>query len=158
MARKKFPIAFIILIAIVVLLGLMQFVKIDKANPPVEPSKDFVMLTNPPKDVALILKESCYDCHSNATTYPWYADVAPVSWWLKDHIDDGRKHLNFSVWAEYTPKKAEHKLEESIEMVEEGEMPMTSYTLMHAESKLTKTEKEKLLGWLKSVKNSYSGI
>lgn len=152
MARQKLFTASGILVAAVVLLVLMQFIRIDKTNPPVEPSKDFAALANPPQDVALILKESCYDCHSNETTYPWYADVAPASWYLKSHITDGRKHLNFSVWGDYTFKKADHKLEESIEMIEEGEMPMTSYTLLHPEGKLTAQEKEKLLTWLRSIR------
>ncbi len=73
-----------------------------------------------------------------------------MSWWLKDHIDDGRHHLNFSVWGTYTAKKADHKLGECIEMVEEGEMPMTSHTLMHPEAKLTTAEKAKLVAWFRS--------
>ncbi|WP_439879809.1 heme-binding domain-containing protein [Pontibacter sp. MBLB2868] len=135
-----------------VLFIIMQFFRIDKTNPPVDPSKEFAMLTNPPQDVQLILQESCYDCHSNETTYPWYSNVAPASWFLKNHIDEGRHHLNFSEWGDYTAKKANHKIEESIEMVEEGEMPMTSYTLLHPEGRLTKTEKEKLLTWFRSIK------
>lgn len=152
MAKKKVLTVSNILIGILVLLVLMQFFRIDKTNPSVDPSKEFATLVNPPEDVKLILQESCYDCHSNATTYPWYADVAPASWFLKSHIDEGRSHLNFSEWGDYTATKANHKLDESIEMVEEGEMPMTSYTLLHPEGKLTKEEKEKLLSWLNSVK------
>ena len=141
-----------ILASVIVLLILMQFVRIDKTNPPVDPSKEFATLVNPPQDVSLILQESCYDCHSNKTTYPWYADVAPASWFLKNHIDEGREHLNFSEWGDYTAKKANHKIEETIEMVEEGEMPMTSYTLLHPEGKLTKEEKDQLLSWFRSIK------
>jgi len=155
MAKKKNVLAGI-LAGIVVLLVLMQFVRIDKTNPPVDPAQDFTAIANPPQDVAHILKESCYDCHSNTTTYPWYADVAPVSWYLRNHITDGRKHLNFSEWGTYTAKKADHKLEENIEMVEDGEMPMTSYTLLHPEGKLTKEEKEKLLTWLNAYRKSQS--
>ncbi|MCX2740267.1 heme-binding domain-containing protein [Pontibacter anaerobius] len=152
MAKKKLFTATGLMVGVVVLLVLMQFIRIDKTNPPVNPSEEFAALANPPQDVALILQESCYDCHSNTTTYPWYADVAPASWFLKSHIDEGRSHLNFSVWGTYTEKKANHKLEESIEMVEEGEMPMTSYTLLRPEGKLTKEEKEKLLNWFRSIK------
>ncbi|TPE46404.1 heme-binding domain-containing protein [Pontibacter mangrovi] len=152
MSKKKAFTAKGILVGILVLLVLMQFIRIDKTNPPVEPSKEFAALVNPPADVALILKESCYDCHSNETLYPWYSNVAPASWFLKSHIDEGREHLNFSVWGDYTAKKANHKLEECIEMVEEGEMPLTSYTLLHPEGKLTAQEKEKLLTWFRSVK------
>jgi len=151
--NKLFTISGILLIIFAILV-LIQFITIDKTNPPVEAAKDFATIANPPQDVQLILRESCYDCHSNTTTYPWYSNVAPVSWWLKNHITDGRRHLNFSEWGSYTAKKADHKLEESIEMVEEGEMPMTSYTLLHQEAKLTAAEKEKLINWLKTYRKS----
>ncbi|WP_242920344.1 heme-binding domain-containing protein [Pontibacter liquoris] len=156
MAKRKAFTATGIIVGILVLLVLMQFIRIDKTNPPVDPAKEFVTIANPPQDVTLILRESCYDCHSNTTKYPWYSNVAPVSWFLKNHIDEGRRELNFSEWGSYTAKKANHKLEEAIELVENGEMPMTSYTLLHAEAKLTKEEKEKLISWLKTYKSTGS--
>src|SRR6218665_2695091 len=87
-----------ILTGILLLLIVFQFFRIDKTNPPVDPAQDFIMLSHPPADLAVILKESCYDCHGNTTTYPWYTNIAPVSWWIKHHINDARKHLNFSTW------------------------------------------------------------
>lgn len=154
MARNKLFTTVNVLIGILVILVLIQLIRIDKTNPPVETANDFITIANPPQDVALILKESCYDCHSNTTIYPWYTNVAPVSWWLKNHINDGRKHLNFSEWRNYTAKKADHKLEETVEMVEEGEMPLTSYTLLHPKAKLTPAQRDKLVAWLKDYRKS----
>ncbi|WP_347158169.1 heme-binding domain-containing protein [Pontibacter chitinilyticus] len=156
MAQNRIFTAKNCIIGILVLLVLIQFFRIDKTNPPIVEAKEFATIANPPQDVALILHESCYDCHSNTTTYPWYSNVAPASWFLKHHINDGRRHLNFSEWGSYTAKKADHKLEECIEMVEEGEMPLTSYTLMHPEGKLTKVEQQKLLDWIKAYRKTNS--
>ena len=109
-----------ILVIVAILAVIIQFFRIDKENPPYEASSDFISVENAPEDIQIILKQACYDCHSHQTTYPWYSNVAPVSWWLKDHIDEGREHLNFSVWASYDAERREHKLEELAEEVEEG--------------------------------------
>ena len=142
--------------ALLILLLVMQLFRIDKTNPPADFSKDFITLTQPPPEIAGMLKTSCYDCHSNATTYPWYTNVAPISWWIKHHINDGRKHLNFSIWGSYTSRKADHKLEECVEMTEEGEMPMTSYTLLHGKAKLSKEQQAALVSWFNSLRTHES--
>lgn len=141
---------------LLVLLIVIQVFRIDKTNPPADPSKDLVVLMQPPPHIAVMLKESCYDCHSNATTYPWYTNVAPVSWWIKNHINDGRKHLNFSTWGNYTTRKADHKLEECVEMTEEGEMPMYSYTVLHGKAKLSKEQQAQLVSWFNSLRTHES--
>ena len=79
-------------------LVVMQFFRIDKSAPEVVQGDDFIALMQPSEEVEALLKSACYDCHSNQTVYPWYANVAPVSWWLQHHVDEGREHLNFSVW------------------------------------------------------------
>jgi hypothetical protein len=140
-----------ILLALLVLLVLIQFIKVDTTNPPVDKTKDFITLKNPPQPMAHMLKASCYDCHSNETTYPWYTSVAPFSWWIKDHIDEGRRKLNFSEYGDLPAKRAKHKLDESYEMIAEGEMPMTSYTLLHRDAALSDTQKQELLAWLQSI-------
>ncbi len=134
------------------LLVFIQIFRIDKSTKPVNSSTDFVALTSPNEEVTNLLKIACYDCHSNQPTYPWYTNVAPVSWWVKHHIDEGSHHLNFSEWGTYSEKRKNHKLEECIEMIEEGEMPMTSYTLMHKEAKLTDAQKLQLVEWFKAIK------
>ncbi len=143
-----------ILIAVVILLVAIQFITIDKTNPPAEPGKDFVTLTNPPSELGTIIENSCYDCHSNHTKYPWYSNVAPASWLLKSHIDDGRKHLNFSTWGDYNSKKKDHKLEECIEMIKSEEMPMKGYVLLHSEAEITHEQKMFLINWFTELRDS----
>lgn len=138
----------IILIAIVV----MQFFTIDKSTSPVDANQDFIAITNPPAAVANIIKTSCYDCHSNQTNYPWYTNVAPVSWWIGHHIEEGKEHLNFSEWSTYSAKKANHKLEEFYEEVEEGEMPLKSYTVFHGSAKLSSEDVALVVEWVKSIR------
>ena len=116
---------------------IAQFVPIDKTNPESDPAQDFLALSNPPAHLATIIKDACYDCHSNHSKYPWYSNVAPISWWIKGHINEARKHLNFSDWSTYSTKKANHKLEEAVEMVEEHWMPILSYKLTHPEGRLS---------------------
>ena len=141
-----------IIVALLVVLILIQFVRVDKKNPPVELQNDFITLTNPPDEISILLKTACYDCHSNETEYPWYFNLAPVSWWAKDHINDGRKHLNYSIWGTYKPERQAHKLEEMYSEVEEREMPLLSYTIVHVDAKLTSGQITALTEWLKTVK------
>ncbi len=133
-----------ILLGFLAILVIMQFFRIDMDNPPVDPAKDFIALTEPSDEVKTLLKSACYDCHSNETEYPWYAHVAPVSWPIGHHIEEGREHLNFSIWADYDADKADHKLEECAGEVEEGHMPISSYTWTHGDAKLSKEQKETL--------------
>lgn len=139
-----------IFVGLLVVFVIMQFFRIDKTNPKVEKTKDFIAITQPSADVEKMLRSACYDCHSNETKYPWYSNVAPVSWFLKDHIDEGREHLNFSVWGDYSEKKANHKLDECAEEVEEKEMPLDSYTWTHGDAKLSDAQRETLATWFKS--------
>lgn len=131
-------------------LIIIQFFRIDKTVKPVNPQTDILALTQASTDISTIFKTSCYDCHSNQPTYPWYTNVAPISWWIKHHINEGSHHLNFSEWGTYSPKRKDHKFEECVEMIEEGEMPMTSYTLMHGDAKLTEAQKILLIDWFKA--------
>lgn len=151
--KKKFTLKNTAIIFVLLFL-LIQSFRIDKTTKPVDPAKDFMALTSANAEVANTLKIACYDCHSNQPTYPWHTNIAPVSWWIKHHIDEGSHHLNFSEWGTYSDKKKNHKLEECIEMVEEGEMPMNSYTWMHKEAKLTDAQKLQLVEFFKAVKGS----
>lgn len=141
-------IAFIVLVVLI----LIQAIRIDKTNEPVNQASDFIIATQAENEIAGILKTSCYDCHSDEATYPWYTNIAPVSWWIKHHINEGREHLNFSKWGTYSAKKADHKLEECVEMINEDEMPMGSYTIMHSEAKLSIVQKEKLVAFFNSMR------
>ena len=120
-----------ILLSLLLAFIVMQFFPIDKTNPPVELENDFIKLTEPPTEIAANIKTMCYDCHSHESHYPWYTNIAPFSWRIKSHIDNGRKHLNFSLWGNYSDKKRVHKLEECIDMTTKHWMPTLDYKLIH---------------------------
>lgn len=140
---------------LIVLLLLIQFFRIDKQviHSPVD--KDFLINQSTPEKIASIIKNSCYDCHSNTTNYPWYSNVAPISWWIKHHVNEGKEHLNFSVWTDYSAKKATHKLEECVEEIEEGEMPLKTYTLIHHDAKLSSEDNTLLINYFKTILIGY---
>ena len=145
-------------VGIAVVLIVIQFFRIDKTNPVADPSQDMVAMLKPSDEVGGIIKSACYDCHSHETVYPWYANVAPVSWYVKHHVDEGREHLNFSEWATYAPKKAAHKLEECVEEVKEGEMPLNTYTWLHGHAKLDAQQSEKLVAWFNAKYEEMAGV
>ncbi len=99
-----------------------------------------------PEELQAILKRSCFDCHSSHTTFPWYSNIAPVSWFTKHHVEEGREHLNFSTWNSYEDKK-KLKYLEKIPKAIESEMPMASYLIMHAEAKLSDADKKTISDW-----------
>jgi len=99
-----------------------------------------------------LLKTSCYDCHSNNTAYPWYSNIQPVKWWLADHVNSGKRHLNFDEFNTYTKEKKLKKLDEIAETVKEGEMPLSSYTIIHHNAKLSSTDKSEIEKWVVQVK------
>lgn len=140
-----------ILLALLALLIIMQFFPIDKTNPPVESGKDFLQQTNAPLMAQRLFKDACYDCHSNEVKYPWYTNIAPLSFWIAGHIRNGKRQVNFSTWADYPSSKQKHKIEECIEVLEEKRMPLTSYTLLHPEAKMSAKEQTELINWLKNL-------
>lgn len=140
-----------IFILLAFVLVVMQFFTIDKNNPPIDERKTFAAIVNPPADILKLLKDACYDCHSNETKYPWYTNVAPLSWWIKKHINKGREHLNFSEWVSYSEEDRKHLLHESEEEVEEKHMPLSSYVRMHSEADLSDADRQKLITWLKEA-------
>ena len=103
--------------------------------------------------MAQLIKTSCYDCHSNETKYPWYTNIQPVAWFLQNHIEDGRKHLNFSTFATYEPKRQARKLSEAAEEIEQGEMPLDSYVLIHTNANLSAEQKVTLINYFKKIEN-----
>ncbi len=103
-----------------------------------------------PDQVVGILKTSCFDCHSNLTIYPWYSKVQPIAWWLDDHIVEGKKEMNFSEFAAYSPRRQFKKFNEIIEQIEEDEMPLSSFTLVHQDAKLSADQKSALVQWAKT--------
>lgn len=139
--------------AIIVIFGiliLIQFINNRPENKEVNPSDDFITMVEANQEVKDLLLTNCYDCHSNQTSYPSYANFAPLSWWINHHVDEGREELNFSEFGSFSYERKEHKIEECIELLEEGEMPLASYELMHGE--LSEKDKEVLIQFFKDLK------
>lgn len=142
-------------LALFAIFVIIQFFRIDTTNPEVIAENDFINVVNPPEEIATIIKTSCYDCHSNTSKYPWYSNIAPVSWWLKDHINEAREELNFSEWETFEQKRKLKKLKEAVEELEEKEMPLFSYTLTHGEAKLSDEQRKLLVDWVKETLNQF---
>ncbi len=148
----KRPIIRKILIALVPIFLLMQFYRIDKTNPPVDASQDFMTVTKPQTPVVSMIKGACYDCHSNETKYPWYTEVMPFSKWIHGHIVHGRENLNFSTWASYSQEDKNHILKECSEVLIETRMPMTTYLILHSEARISKEERKELADWFLALR------
>ena len=106
-----------------------------------------MLVASPPGHVAELIKGSCYDCHSNQTVYPWYSKVAPVSWYLKKHIKEGKEDLNVSEYASMDKADKIEFLVDICEVVEAGNMPLISYTLIHKEARLSEEDREAICVW-----------
>lgn len=133
-------------VALAALLLVAQAIPIPPAeNPPVGQE------LQAPAEVMTVLRTSCYDCHSNETVWPWYSHVIPSKWFVRQHVVEGRGHLNFSTWGEYPARRAAHKLEEVVELVEEGEMPLASYLWLHAEAGLSEEDADRIIDWARSL-------
>lgn len=143
-----------ILIGLLIVLVIIQFIHPTKNQSEGISANDITKSFGVPDDVQGILKKACNDCHSNNTVYPWYSKIQPVDWWLNDHVVDGKRHLNFSEFITYPAKKQRKKLEEVIETVKEGEMPLNSYTWIHKEAILTEAEKLTLSNWADTLSKS----
>ncbi len=151
----------IIIILIIIVIGI-QFIQPGKNNQSMDMTNDISTVVNVPDTVKAILKVACNDCHSNFTVYPWYSNIQPVGWWLKDHIDDGKKHLNFQEFATLKPRPGGRittvvalqakKLEEVAETIEKGEMPLNSYTIIHKNAILTEGQKKIVTAWVDSAR------
>lgn len=135
-------------------LGIVQFIRPEK-NISKEQSRSGVaenFVVPPP--VQSTLQRSCYDCHSNNTAYPWYAEVQPVGWWLNKHIRDGKRGVNFDEYGSYRLMKQYHRFNDIVEQIQKDEMPLPSYLLLHPHAKLTASEKDELVKWCEAMRDS----
>ena len=139
-----------IILGIIAVLVLIQFYR-PVRNQSNDQSHHISTIYPVPADVRQILKASCDDCHSNYTTYPWYANIQPVSAWLTHHVNEGKEELNFSEFATYRPRRQYHKLEEVIKMMDEQEMPLASYTLVHKDAIMTAAQRTILSQWAQGI-------
>lgn len=138
-------------VVVVVLVGI-QFFPAKKNIAGEAAAGNISAVYNTSDEVKNILAASCNDCHSNNTAYPWYSKIQPVGWWLASHVNEGKEKLNFDEFAAYSPRRQYHKLEETEEMINEGEMPLASYTLVHKDAVLTQPQKDALLHWSKGIR------
>lgn len=135
------------LVALAILFVVAQVIRPSMTNPPVDESRTLQAKAQISPEVYSILERSCKDCHSNKTEWPWYSQVAPVSWYLSNHVKDGRRQLNISDWASYDTRRARSKLDEICEQVKEGEMPLKSYLLIHLRAKLSDADRAAICNW-----------
>lgn len=142
---KKFLLVLVVLI-VIAFIG-MQFKRPALVNPPVDESQTIFATGNVPPDVKAIIDRSCNDCHTHTVRWPWYSKVAPMSWLVAEDVEEGRKELNFSMWATYKPRRQDHKLEEICEQVKDGEMPLKNYLYLHRDAKLTDADRQRLCEW-----------
>jgi Haem-binding domain len=134
-------IKWLFLILFLAFIGI-QFIGVGKSNPPVTAE------ISAPANIKNILRASCYDCHSNETVWPWYSKIAPVSWFIANDVNSGRKHLNFSDWEKYADAKKEKKLKDIWNQVNEGEMPLRAYTFLHPGAELELDERNTIKKWI----------
>jgi hypothetical protein len=142
---KKFLQRFLIFLGLAMIA--VQFFGPEKTNPAVDETKTITVFAPMPPEVSAVFTRACYDCHSHQTRWPWYSNVAPVSWFVIDHVNDARRHLNFSEWTTYDPKRMKRKLEEIKEEVEDGAMPLPSYLRLHSDAKLSPNDVQALRAW-----------
>lgn len=137
-------------ILLLVILVIIQFInRPEQISEPVT-ENDIIGSLNINPGMSNLLKAACYDCHSNQPRYPWYSEIAPFSWWIGEHIEHGRDELNFSDWATFSKRKRDHKLEEMVEEVEEGHMPLPKYKWMHSDARLSEEQITMLKEWINS--------
>ena len=117
---------------------------------------NFTKVYNVPKNVEIILRTSCYDCHSNNTNYPWYSYIQPARFFMESHIKEGKENLNFNEWGNYSDRKQNNKLDRIAKQIKSNEMPLTSYTLIHKKATLTATQKREVLDCINKIEDSIS--
>lgn len=147
----------IVAAAAIAILIAIQFVRPERSNPPSDPTLAITAQKDLPAGVRAVMERSCYDCHSNQTRWPWYSGVAPVSWFVAEDVQEGRKHLNFSEWGTYTLKRQIAKLEMIASEVDKGEMPMERYLWLHRDAVLSEADKDLLTGWAGNLSDSLAG-
>ena len=143
-----------VVLGLLAILVIIQFFRPEKNE---SNEQTFALAKNyeVPENVKQILKVACNDCHSNLTQYPWYSNVQPVAWWLNDHIEHGKRDLNFSNFTHMPIAVQNHKFEEIVEMVEEREMPLASYTNfgLHKEANLSEEQRKMIIDWANAQMN-----
>jgi hypothetical protein len=134
-------------IVVAVLFAALQFIRPARTNPPVDESRTISANAHLTPEVAAILNRSCNDCHSNQTRWPWYSNIAPVSWFVVGHVNEGRREMNFSDWAEYSHEDRQRYFKKMCREVERGDMPLKSYLRLHHDAQLSAEDVKTLCDW-----------
>jgi hypothetical protein len=148
---KKIKISFLVL---VLLLLVIQVFPVNRRLHEWDPGDDFINTRKIQPELSLVIRNSCYDCHSYFTKYPWYANIAPVSWLIQGHVNEGRAHVNFSTWKQLPANERSQLLRKCAGEIGEGGMPLASYRLMHPEARLSREEKEALIAQFEIMADS----
>ena len=143
-----------ILLALLLVLIVIQLIQPAHNTSSQALPTDIAKIDNVPDSVQAILNIACYDCHSDNTHYPWYFNIQPMAWLMANHIKNGKEDLNFSEFGSYTPRRQRSKLKSIADEVNEGDMPLWSYMLMHKGANLSKEEKEAIIDWAIKTKDS----
>ena len=152
--KRKNRTLVVILFAILIVFGAIQFVQPARNISGQVLQTDISKIYNAPDDVYALLKNACYDCHSNNTNYPWYSNIQPVGWLLAMDIKNGKEKINFSEFGSNSPRRQISKLQGIANRIKDGSMPLPPYQLMHKNARLTKEEKELIIGWIQKTKDS----
>ncbi len=145
--KKMFLLLFIAFVGI-------QFIPTKRNVSNRVPETNFNTLYNVPEKIQVLLKQSCYDCHSNNTNYPWYNTIQPIRFMLETHIDNGKKELNFDVFGNYSKRKQKNKLKAIASQIKDDEMPLWSYTIIHKKAALSEEDKNELISWIAKLRDS----
>lgn len=141
-----------ILLVLLIALVVIQFVRPARNTGPIATATDITHYVQVPDTIMHILQTSCYDCHSNNTVYPWYTNINPVGFWMRSHINDGKRGINFSDLSVFDKKKLDHRLQGIGEEVEKGDMPLSSYTLIHTYAKLDSGQVQMIKVWTEQAR------
>lgn len=142
--RKFFKLAALILALV---FAGAQFVRPERVNVAGDPARSLAARAHLTPEVSALLARSCNDCHTGQTRWPWYSEVSPLSWFVADHVEHGRRNLNFSDWARYEGQDIDGLLQHICFEAKRGTMPMPSYTLVHRSAKLTPGDVRTLCEW-----------
>jgi hypothetical protein len=137
---------------LIALLGI-QFIPTARNQSNEVLDTDFIKTFTPSGEIESLLRVSCYDCHSNNTDYPWYNKIQPVSWFMERHINEAKEELNFNEFGDYSGRKTKSKLKSIISQVDDDEMPLSSYTMIHRGARLSDDQKQMLIDWIEKIRD-----
>lgn len=138
-------------VAMLGLAVLIQLARPARTNPVTDPSRTMAAHLQVTPAASVVMDRACRDCHSNDTRWPWYSNVAPISWFVIDHVNSGRRHFNYSDWLQNDPDRTPRLLKDICDLTHKGDMPMSSYLWMHSDARVSDRDVNELCGWVQSV-------